>query len=132
MYMYTHYTRTHVHTYTHTHIHTYTHTHILTYSHTPHLFLFSMSAILEDVSLISISMPLTKEIRLKIFGSPDLTVFLLDLMGFLVQMDLISHTIHPKTSSLSTIPSFHGLSQYHQIHSAQKWKEMSVSWENIF
>ena len=52
--------------------------------------------------------PLTKEIRLKILGSPDLTVFLLDLMGFLVQIYLISHNIHPKESSLCTISSFCG------------------------
>ena len=55
------------------------------------------------------SAPLTKEIRLKIFGSPDLTVFLLDLMGFLVQICLRSYNIHPKASLSSTISSFRGL-----------------------
>jgi len=52
--------------------------------------------------------PLTEEIRLKIFGSPDLTVFLLDIMGFLVQIYLISQNIHPKVSSLRMISSFCG------------------------
>jgi len=37
------------------------------------------------------------------------TVFLCDLTGFLVQMYLISHNIHPTKNSLSTISSFRGL-----------------------
>ena len=40
--------------------------------------------------------PLTKEIRLKILHPIISNSFLLDIMGFLVQIYLISHNIHPK------------------------------------
>jgi len=54
----------------HTHVHTHTHTRICARTH--------RSRLLDNQTYIY---PLTEEIRLKIFGSPDLFVFLIDLLS---------------------------------------------------